>query len=137
MHLEAVFMGTGRCTWRPQASEFGDALGGPGRVEQRDALEDRDGVGSLIISNDPSWSQKHPGVPDGSDDSAGTSYPLTENYTLPVAHIPPLLYGDVNAPSERHVCYTLRRGCSYAEAVYTQPGDVYIFLRLPLLWECC
>jgi len=84
-----------------------------------------------IISNDPSFRQKHPGVPDGSDGSDGTSYPLMENYTLPVAeamgrvaHIPPLLCGDVYAPSERHVCYTLRSGCSYAEAVYTTPGDV-------------
>ena len=33
------------------------------------------------------------------------------------------------APSERHVCYTLRRCCSYAVAVYTMPGDVYAFFR--------
>ena len=38
-----------------------------------------------IISNNSSFRQKHPGVPDGSDGSDGTSYPLTENYTLPVA----------------------------------------------------
>jgi hypothetical protein len=37
--------------------------------------------------------------------------------------------GDVHVPSERHVCYTLRRGCSYAVAVYTSPGDVYTFLQ--------
>ena len=81
------------------------------------------------ISNDPSFRQKHPGVLDGSDGSDGTSYPLTENYTLHVAqatgrvaHVPPVLFGDVYAPSERHVCYTLRSGCSYAEAVYTTPG---------------
>jgi len=41
-----------------------------------------------------------------------------------VANLPPLLCGDIYAPSEGHVCYTLRRGCSYAEAVYTTPGDV-------------
>jgi len=53
-----------------------------------------------------------------------------ENYTLPVAqamgrvaYVPPSLCGDVYASSERHVCYTLRRDCSYAEAVYTTPGD--------------
>ena len=40
-----------------------------------------------------------------------------------VAYVPPLLCGDVYASSERHMCYTLRRGCSYAEAVYTTPGD--------------
>ena len=66
------------------------------------------------ISNDPSFRQKHPGVPDGSDGSDSTSYPLTENYTL---HVPPVLFGDVYAQSERHVCYTLRSGRSYAEAV--------------------
>ena len=37
------------------------------------------------ISNNPGFRLKHPGVPDGSDGSDGTSYPLTENYTLPVA----------------------------------------------------
>jgi hypothetical protein len=36
----------------------------------------------------------------------------------------------VYAPSERHVCYTLRRGCSYAVAIHTTPGDVYASLRL-------
>jgi hypothetical protein len=38
-----------------------------------------------IISNNPSFHLKPPGVPDGSDGAGGTSYPLTENYTLPVA----------------------------------------------------
>jgi len=37
--------------------------------------------------------------------------------------------GDIYTPSERHVRYTLRRGCSYAVAVYTTPGNVYAFLR--------
>jgi len=36
------------------------------------------------ISNNPSFRLKHPGVPDGSDGSGGTSYPLTENQTRPV-----------------------------------------------------
>jgi len=39
----------------------------------------------IAISNNSSFRQKHPGFPDGSDGSEGTSYPLTENYTLPVA----------------------------------------------------
>jgi len=34
----------------------------------------------------------------------------------------------VYAPSEQHLCYTLRRGCSYSVAVCTTPGDVYAFL---------
>jgi hypothetical protein len=37
------------------------------------------------ISNNPSFGLKHPGVPDGSDGSGGTSYNLTENQTRPVA----------------------------------------------------
>jgi len=43
--------------------------------------------------------------------------------------------GGVYPPSERHVCYTLRRGCSYAVAVYTTPGDVYAFLRPIATWR--
>jgi len=94
-----------------------------------------EGTGS--ISNNSSFCQKHPGVPDGSDGSDGTSYPLTENYTLPVAHathcvayVPPLRCGDIYAPSEGLVCYTLRRVCTYAEAIYTTPGDVKSYLLL-------
>jgi len=82
------------------------------------------------ISNDPNFRLKHPGVPEGSDGSDGTLYTLTENHSLPVAqatarvaYVPPYLCDDVYASSERHVCYTLRRGCSDAEAVYTMPGD--------------
>jgi hypothetical protein len=37
------------------------------------------------ISNNSSFRLTHPGVLDGSDGSDGTSYPLTENYTYPVA----------------------------------------------------
>ena len=40
-----------------------------------------------------------------------------------------LACGDVYVPSERHVCYTLRRACSYAVTIYTTPGDVYAILR--------
>jgi hypothetical protein len=41
----------------------------------------------FCISNNPGFRLKQPGVPDGSDGSDGTSYPLTENYTLPVAQV--------------------------------------------------
>ena len=34
------------------------------------------------------------------------------------------------APSEQHLCYTLRRGRSRTVAIYTMPGDVHVFLRL-------
>jgi len=37
--------------------------------------------------------------------------------------------GGIYVPSEWHVCYTLCRGSSYAEAIYTMPGDIYVFLR--------
>jgi hypothetical protein len=37
------------------------------------------------FSNNSSFHQKHPGVPDGSESYDGTSYPQTENYTLPIA----------------------------------------------------
>ena len=40
---------------------------------------------ATAISNNRSFRLKHRGVPDGSDGSDGTLYPLTENYTLPVA----------------------------------------------------
>jgi hypothetical protein len=42
-------------------------------------------IWTYFISNNPSFRLKHPGVPDGSDGSDGTSYPLTENHTVPVA----------------------------------------------------
>ena len=37
------------------------------------------------ISNKPSFHQEHPGVSDSPDGSDGTSYPLTENQTRPLA----------------------------------------------------
>jgi len=55
-------------------------------------------VAATNIGNNPSFRLKHPGVPDGSHSSDGTSYPLKENYTLPVTqvtgritYLPPLL----------------------------------------------
>ena len=35
--------------------------------------------------------------------------------------------GDISATTEWHMYYTLRRGCSYAVAGFTTPGDVYVF----------
>jgi len=92
-----------------------------------------------VIRNNPSFRQKHVGVPDDSDCSDGTWYPPTELHAcrrpgdrscciLTSCTLRPEC-GDVYAPSERHMCYTLRRGCSYAVAVYTMPGNVYAFLR--------
>jgi len=52
------------------------------------------------------------GVPDGSDGSDRTSYPLTEHYMLPVAqatghivHIPPVLFDDVYT-HQKETCVT-------------------------------
>jgi len=36
---------------------------------------------------------------------------------------------DIYAPSERHMCYTLPRVCSYLVGTYTRPSTVYAFLR--------
>jgi len=38
-----------------------------------------------IITNNASYLLKHPGVPDGSDGPDGTSDPVMDDYTLPVA----------------------------------------------------
>jgi len=91
------------------------------------------------ISNDTGFHQKHQGVPDGCDGSDGTSYPLTENFTLPiaqgtggVARVPPVLFVDVYASSERLVCYTLRSGCSYAEGIVSPTAASLEMLRVHL-----
>ena len=70
------------------------------------------------ISNNPSFRLKHPGVPDGSDGSDGTSYPLTENYTFPVAqatgHVsysPPLLSAQYTH-HQNNTCVTLFAGAA-------------------------
>ena len=71
------------------------------------------------ISNNPSFHLKHPGVPDGSDGSGGTSYHLTENQTPPISQVtgrvayipcsgyytmPPIL------PTRRVIYYARRSG---------------------------
>jgi len=69
------------------------------------------------ISNNPSFRLKHPGVPDCSDGSGGTSYPLTENRTPPVsqttgrvAYIPcSSNYTRPRIPAMRRVVYYARR----------------------------
>jgi hypothetical protein len=70
------------------------------------------------ISNIPSFRLKHPGVPDGSDGSDGTLYPLTENYTLPVAqatgccaYSPPLLCAWYTY-HQNDMCVTLLAGAA-------------------------
>jgi len=57
----------------------------PTSVSKMKSLNAWEHCSSANISNNRSFRLKHPGVPDGSDGSDGTSYPLTENYTLPVA----------------------------------------------------
>jgi len=42
----------------------------------------------------------------------------------------PSVCRDVYTPSDGHVCYTLCRGCTYAEAIYTMPGNVKPYLLL-------
>ena len=78
------------------------------------------------ISNYSSFRQKHPGVPDGSDGSDGTSYPLTENYTLPVAQATGrvayvLLYFVVTfTHHQKDACITLFAGAAVMLKPFTQ-----------------
>jgi hypothetical protein len=87
------------------------------------------------ISDNPSFCLKYPGVPDGSDGSDGTSY--RPDWELHASRRPgngsrciltSTMMRPVYTSSEQHVCYTLRRGCSYSAAVHTTPGDVYVLL---------
>jgi hypothetical protein len=79
-----------------------------------------------FISNNSSFRQKHLGVPDGSDGSDGTSYPLTENYTLPVvqatgrvAYV--LLYFVVTfTHHQKDTCVTLFAGAAVMLKPFTQ-----------------
>ena len=81
---------------------------------------------STVISNNSSVRQKHPGVPDGSDGSDRTSYPLTENSTLPVvpatgrvAHV--LLYFVVTfTHHQKDTCVTFFAGAAVELKPFTQ-----------------
>jgi len=69
------------------------------------------------ISNNPSFRLKHAGVPNGSDGSDGTLYPLTENYTLPVAQ------------ATGRVPYLPPSLCSWNAVTYTHNhNDTYVTL---------
>jgi len=78
------------------------------------------------ISNNSKFRQKHTGVPDGSDGSDGTSYPLTENYTLPVAQATGrvayvLLYFAVTFTlHQKDTCVTLFAGAAVMLKLFTQ-----------------
>jgi len=80
----------------------------------------------MFISNYSSFRQKHPGVPDGSDGSDATSYPLTENYTLPVAQATGriayvLLYFVVMfTHHQKDTCVTLFGGAAVMLKPFTQ-----------------
>jgi hypothetical protein len=72
---------------------------------------------SFIISNNPSFRQKHLGAPQDSDGSDGTWYRQTENYTVPVAqalgyvaNLLPLLCTQnavTNMPYQNDTCVSL------------------------------
>jgi len=85
------------------------------------------------ISNDPSFHQKHPGVPDGSDGSDGTSYPLTENYTLHVALHTYLLYFLVMYTHDQNdTCVTLFAVAAVILKPFTQRLAFLGMLRMRL-----
>jgi len=77
---------------RLTSSSCTSPAGGPSSAAGRPPLASERKDSSCHISINPGFRLKHPGVPDSSDGSDGTSYPLTENYTLPVAqatgHVP-------------------------------------------------
>jgi len=96
------------------------------------------------ISNNSSFRQKHPGVPDSSDGSDGTSYPLTENQTRPVAQamgrvaylpcggyytMPPILATRRVVYYSRHSCVRLPLLCVRNVVTYTyHQNDTYVTL---------
>ena len=98
----------------------------------------------LMISNNPSFRLKHPGVPDGSDGFGGTSYPLTENQTRPLAQamgcVPYLPCGSYYTmpliQATRRVLYYARRSgvrlpllCVRNVVMYTHhQNDTYVTL---------
>jgi hypothetical protein len=70
------------------------------------------------ISNNSSFRPKHPGVADGSDGFDRTSYPVTENYTLPdaqamgrIGYSSPLLCAWYTH-HQNHTCVTLFAGAT-------------------------
>jgi hypothetical protein len=81
-----------------------------------------DDFGVVYISNNPSFGQKHLGVPDGSDGSHRTLYHLTENFTFPVvlamhrvADLPSILFTSnvvINMHHENNKCVTLSTGAA-------------------------
>jgi len=78
-------------------------------------------VKPMCISNDLNFRLKHPGVLDGSDGSDGTSYALTENYTLPVASHTYLLYFVVAYTHHQNdTCVTLCTGAAVMLTPFTQ-----------------
>jgi hypothetical protein len=91
-------------------------------IDAQKARASADGIdgtpGCGYINNNPCSRLKHPGVPDGSDASDGTSYPLMENYTLSVgqatcciAYSPPLL-GAWYRHHQNDTCVTLFAGAA-------------------------
>jgi hypothetical protein len=81
------------------------------------------------ISNNHSSRVKHPSVPDGPDRSDRVLHASCRPGDTSRCILTSITMRLVYASSERHVCYTLRRGCSYAVGVHTTPGNVYACLR--------
>jgi hypothetical protein len=107
-------------------------LGGRGRdnaitPEEGQELQ-RPSIGRRNISNNPSFRLKHPGVLDGSDGSDRTLYPLTENYTLPIAYSPPLLCAGYTH-HQNDMCVTLFTGA----AVMLWPLTKCLAMFMPLV----
>jgi len=84
---------------------------------------------ALSVSNNHRFCLKHLGVPDGSDGSDGTSYPLMDNYMLPVVlHT----YLDYFAPRMRWRICTMRMTC----VLHSSLGLQLCCCRLHNVWRC-
>jgi hypothetical protein len=85
-----------------------------------------------FISNNHSFHQNHPGVPVDTDDSDGTSYQLTDKYTLPIAYVPPC-HCDWKVLTYTHhknnTCVTLFGGAP----VLVQPFTQHLVMFMPFL----
>jgi hypothetical protein len=95
----------------------------PWSPQRRDQFEEQV---QQFISNNLCLHLKHPDVPDGSDGSEGTSYPITESHTFPVAqvtghveYLPPLLCARYTH-HQNDTCVTLFAGAAVILCRFTQ-----------------
>jgi hypothetical protein len=97
-----------------------------GRVPDRPLIAVSPFFSFCRMSNNPGFRLKHPGDPDGSDGSDGTSYPLTENYTLPVSQAMGRIAQHSTWERQRQTCERL--GAPRITVEHAGKNNI---------WECC